>query len=308
MILIVSSPDDVHARSVSQKLELINEQVVFLDTFRCAEHTRLRYRVGRENEKSLVGSDGQVIPHYDIRTVWIRRPYPPRLREILDPRDRQFAQAEWHIALDGLFLSLDARFVNPRSCELNAVKPHQLEVARRVGLRVPDTLITNDQGAAQDFIRFYGERVVHKPMTAPSHRLLDTRRWTREDWAALDDLPLAPTIFQELITGPGDVRTTVIGKRTFSAFIATAQGQAQVDSRLDADAPCTPFELPSDVKQHILDLMQELGLLYGAIDLKLTDDGDLVFFEVNPQGQFLYIEILTGLPISQAMAELLAGD
>jgi hypothetical protein len=308
MILIVSSPDDVHARVVSEKLKSSGEQVAFLDTLRCAEHTRLRYRVGGENDKSLILSDGRMIPHHDICTVWMRRPYPPRLREVLDPRDRQFAQAEWRIALDGLFLALDARFVNPRKNELNAAKPHQLELARRVGLKVPDTLITNDPDAVRDFLHCHGERVVHKAMTAPSHRLLDTRRWTRDDWADLADLPLAPTIFQELIAGPGDVRTTVVGKRTFSALIATAQGQAEVDSRLDADAPCTPFELSSDTEQQILDLMQELGLLYGTVDLKLTDDGGLVFFEINPQGQFLYIEILTGLPISHAMAGFLAGS
>jgi hypothetical protein len=28
-------------------------------------------------------------------------------------------------------------------------------------------------------------------------------------------------------------------------------------------------------------------------------------FEVNPQGQFLYVQMLTGLPIAEALADLL---
>jgi glutathione synthase/RimK-type ligase-like ATP-grasp enzyme len=52
--------------------------------------------------------------------------------------------------------------------------------------------------------------------------------------------------------------------------------------------------------------MDDLGLVFGAIDLKLTDTGKHVLLEVNPQGQFLYIELLTGLPISDALTEFLA--
>ena len=54
--------------------------------------------------------------------------------------------------------------------------------------------------------------------------------------------------------------------------------------------------------------MGELGLLFGTIDMKLTEGGEHVFLEVNPQGQFLYIEILTGLPIANAVADFLARD
>jgi biotin carboxylase len=53
--------------------------------------------------------------------------------------------------------------------------------------------------------------------------------------------------------------------------------------------------------------MNELGLVFGTVDLRVTDDNEYVFLEVNPQGQFLYVEILTGMPITAALAEFLAG-
>jgi D-alanine-D-alanine ligase-like ATP-grasp enzyme len=55
-------------------------------------------------------------------------------------------------------------------------------------------------------------------------------------------------------------------------------------------------------------LMDALNLQYGTIDMRLREDGEYVFLEINPQGQFLYVEIKTGMPIARTMAELLADD
>ena len=176
-----------------------------------------------------------------------------------------------------------------------------------MGLRVPDTIVTSDPAAAEAFVEKHGRRVIHKAMTAPRNHLLDTRRWCEDDRKALADVAIAPTVFQELIDGPADLRVTIVGKELFAARIETAAGRAGIDSRLDSDAPCHAYDLPPDLVARLLALMAALGLAYGTIDLKVTDDGEHVFFEVNTQGQFLYIEILTGLPITRAMAALLAG-
>jgi len=184
----------------------------------------------------------------------------------------------------------------------------QLALAVRAGLRVPETLITSDSDQAATFSKKWHGAVVHKAMTAPPHRFVDTRAWDADAARHLDDLTLCPTIFQERIFGPADVRVTVVGRQVFAACIETACGRAGVDSRLDHDAPCTPYELPRAVESAILQLMDELGLVFGTVDLKLANNGEHVFLEVNPQGQFLYIEILTGLPVSNALADFLSSD
>ena len=48
--------------------------------------------------------------------------------------------------------------------------------------------------------------------------------------------------------------------------------------------------------------MARLGLIYGAIDLRQTPAGDYVFLEVNPAGQWLFVEQRTGQPISEAIS------
>lgn len=245
----------------------------------------------------------------EVEAVWYRRFHeiavPP---EVGIADDRVFVRREWQDVLNSIFFGLDCRSVNPLPGQISATKPRQLEMARRTGLPVPDTLVTNDPSQVEIFLERHRGRVVHKAMSPPMGRFIDTRRWTDADRAALSDLPLAPTIFQEEIVGPSDVRVTIVGEEVFAARIETAEGRAGLDSRLDLDAPCYPHSLPVDVRERLLDMMRALGLCYGAVDLKITERGEYVFFEVNPQGQFLYIEVLTGLGISSAMAGLLAGD
>ena len=72
------------------------------------------------------------------------------------------------------------------------------------------------------------------------------------------------------------------------------------------EASVRPIELPQPVLESLLALMRRLGLDYGAIDLRRTDDGAFFFLEVNPAGQWMFVEQRTGPPISQAVAGLLA--
>jgi glutathione synthase/RimK-type ligase-like ATP-grasp enzyme len=64
-------------------------------------------------------------------------------------------------------------------------------------------------------------------------------------------------------------------------------------------------DLPEAVRGQLFALMDSLGLVYGAIDLRLKPDGTYVFLEVNPAGQFLFIEAVTGQPIARTLAETL---
>ncbi|MET0228974.1 MAG: hypothetical protein ABW234_09740, partial [Actinomycetes bacterium] len=67
------------------------------------------------------------------------------------------------------------------------------------------------------------------------------------------------------------------------------------------------YDLPPNVCASLGALMRGLGLSFATIDLKVDARGDHHFLEVNPQGQFLYIEILTGQPISAAVARTLVN-
>ena len=305
MILILASPQDVHARCVKAVLERTGHQVRIIDSGELGNGALLSYPIGGNPE--TISVSGEAVRFDAVRCVWYRRPRLGHVAEaVKNPAIRQFCRQEWANLLDGLFLNSPARFVNPLLSEFGAVKPRQLHIASMVGLATPDTLITNDPEKAGLFIGKYNGNVIHKALTAPNDRLIDTKRWDETDRPALETLRLAPTIFQELIRGPADVRATVVGSEIFAAKISTAEGRAGVDSRMDMDALYEQHRLPTEIRDRLLAFMDRMGLVYGTIDLKITDGGEYVFLEVNPQGQFLYVEILTGMPITEAMAALLA--
>jgi hypothetical protein len=307
MILILSNPGDVHARHIANLLRQRGREVFNVSRGHFGNGVSLSLYPDAQHGSITI--DGTRIVSDDISAIWYRRPGRVHAaRAITHELDRSFTENEWAHFLDGFFAVASRRNISPPSKQRAATKPLQLSLASRVGLRVPKTLITSDPAEALAFAGEFERGIVHKAMTAPTHHFIDTRVWNSTDAQHIGDLPLCPSIFQERIVGPADVRATVVGSQILSALILTSSGRASVDSRLDADAPCTPYQLPSDVESAILRLMDELGLVFGTIDLKVADNGDHVFLEINPQGQFLYIEILTGLPISNALADFLAYD
>lgn len=260
-------------------------------------------RAGRTRGSRWTSIDGDPVDLEAVETVWHRRRFLPALaRPGID--DQLYFRREWTELLSGLFSSLDAWLVNDPQRQEAAVKPLQLRLAEAIGLRIPDTLITNDPVAAMAFIDTHGGRVVHKAISPLRHRFLATQRWSDADRAQLPELVLAPVIFQEMVTDCRELRVTVIGERLFAAEFRPRSGL--IDGRLDLETPYRPHALPREVEQRLLALVRRLGLVFSTIDMKLTDDGEYVFLELNPMGQYLYVEILTGMPLTAAMAELLA--
>jgi glutathione synthase/RimK-type ligase-like ATP-grasp enzyme len=124
----------------------------------------------------------------------------------------------------------------------------------------------------------------------------------------LEATRLAPVIFQEYVPADVDLRVTVIGDEVFPAAIHSQETEYPFDFRMTMDAArMEADELPADVVDMLHAFMDRLGLVYGAVDMRRTPDGRHVFLEVNPAGQFLFVEERTGQPIAAALARALAG-
>jgi hypothetical protein len=143
-----------------------------------------------------------------------------------------------------------------------------------------------------------------KSFTGCDFGLFETRLLTEGDMRDIWRVSHCPTIFQEHIEGEYDLRITVVGTEIFAARLLFKEGRHPVDSRVDR-VPVKATTLPIELNQKILSLVGYLGLTYAAIDMRLGTDGSYTFFESNPEGQFLWIEIETGLPISDALASVL---
>lgn len=87
----------------------------------------------------------------------------------------------------------------------------------------------------------------------------------------------------------------------YAALIATTA----LDWRPDLNVPISPWPVPDGIRRRVGTVLRQLGLRMGIVDLKLTPEGEPVWLEVNPQGQFLFLEPLTGEPLTEHFADFL---
>jgi glutathione synthase/RimK-type ligase-like ATP-grasp enzyme len=309
-VLIISEPGDLHAQMVMKALARRGARDVrMLDfgDFPARIVLDMRLTTGAPGRFVIRLADA-IVDMDDVGAVWWRRPQAFGIPEQgMRPEARHFAMAEAATAFQGMWQASRALWVNDTNLDAAAShKPWQLEVARAVGLTIPDTLISTDPQTVLAFWRVNGGDVVYKPFLQTWHAWRETRILRREDLGKIASVRVAPVIFQRLVPGAADLRVTIIGDRVFAAAVDLAKVDYKLDVRLNQQA-YERHALPDDVGRKLLALMDRLGLEYGAIDLRLTPAGEYVFFEVNPAGQFLFVEHACGLPISDAMAEHLAS-
>lgn len=120
---------------------------------------------------------------------------------------------------------------------------------------------------------------------------------------------LVPAILQPQLEKDFDLRITVVGKQVFPVAILSQQhAETSIDWRTwdiseGIDLRHEPFDLPTEISEQCLALNRRLGLNFSCIDMVLTKGGEFVFLEVNPNGQWAWIESLVGLPIRDAIID-----
>ena len=225
--------------------------------------------------------------------MWYRKPLPFTLdQQITNPEVRKFIDNECRAVTSGFYLNLgDAFWVNyPQKNRIASNKLFQLKLAQELGFEIPDTLVANDPEIAREFYYKHQGKIISKPLDQAylemndQYFLVYTNKIEEGDLEKFNLISCSPTLFQEFIPKKIELRITIVGDNIFTASIdSQASDKTKVDWR------------------HI----KRLGLVFGAIDMILTPEGKYIFLEVNPNGQYLWIELLTGLPISETLAHLL---
>jgi glutathione synthase/RimK-type ligase-like ATP-grasp enzyme len=309
-IVVFSEPTDVHAQSVIRELAKAGESDVRLVDLRDVPQrasVTMAFSNAHGSGFELAIGNGPPVRLDAVQSFWWRRPQTFVLPGGMDANSQHFALTELSTAFQGLWQCTTGLWINdPVRDSAAAHKPWQLETARDVGLAIPDTLMTTDPEKVRAFWESRRGEVIYKPFLQTFHSWRETRQLKREELALLDSVRLAPVIFQSLVPGAADLRVTIIGDEIFPAAVDIDKMEYKLDVRLNQQA-YERHQLPADVAAKLLELMRRLGLEYGAIDLRLTPDGEYVFFEVNPAGQFLFVEHACGLPISAALAARLAA-
>ena len=320
VLIITHSQDNESIPMVMQAIAERGGNAFRFDTDKFPTQVQLDIYYGK-NERLILKDADQKLDLHEVSAVWYRRiAIAAQIPTTMDAQLRQASVQESRVTIQGTIASIRGVHLDPLPHIRRADnKQLQLQVARELGLDTPRTLTTNNPIAVKQFAEECEQGMITKMLSSFAvydeqgrEKVVFTNPVTAEDLEHLDGLRFCPMTFQEKIPKALELRTTIVGKQIFTAAVdSQALETAKYDWRREGLAlidAWQPYQLPQDVESKLLKLMAEFGLNYGAIDILLTPDNRHVFLEVNPVGEFFWLERCPGLPISQAIAEVLLAN
>jgi hypothetical protein len=336
-IVLVTEEFDPHVDDVLLLLREMGHEPARVHTADFPQHTSLSLSYHGASWKNILQTRTRTIPLEEVRSIWWRRPAPPQLPEGLAPDEEAFARLEGTEALTGMWEMLEhsCYWVSfPANIRKAGHKISQLQLASRLGLLVPRTLVSNDPDCVQPFYEACDRQMIYKTLGIPNPSLLLSstsmaKQWKysrehhndenlsraifttpirEQDLDQLDTIRLAPGFFQEYIPKRVELRVTIIGDDIFTAEL---HSQVHEETRYDwrhfeVEVPTYEHQLPVEIAEQCLALTKAYGLHFSTSDLIVTPDGRYVFLEMNPNGQFLWVQDrVPTLHMREAMAACL---
>lgn len=316
MVLILSNLTDFSTFDVQRWLNKFG-----VEHIRINNTNDLKLELGSKKNSSVT-VDGKKIKLSDIHSVWFRRKEhtellktgPERLNFINDVNINLFNEenASYH----SLCQALDhSKWLNrPEDTGLN--KYRTILDADSVGLKTPDTLISNDLPRIKAFIEKHG-RVINKNVRDVKRIKDGNKHYSslvnivdNAQFMAIDpETKLLPSLFQEYIEKKMEIRTVFVNNKFFSmAMFTQANALTSVDFRrifsLHNPTRRIPFKLPKDIERRLRKLFKKIGMNCGSVDLILDRNDEFVFLEINPIGQFG----MTSMPCNYYLEKEFAKD
>lgn len=301
MLLILSNSEDVTADYLASALQRHGVRFHRFDTDTMLGDLTFKYdgyvpvlRVARESYSPDAFSN-----------VWYRRPERLKHSRLGESPEANIILDEWSEALEGFLAHIEpAKWMNHPSRNVAAShKVEQLTIARGMGLSVPDTLVTQEPGELRAFFAKHEGQIIVKPMAngyiergdGELDSLIYTNSVPQEYLSGLEDLRTCPTLFQQQIRKASDVRITVVDKDIHAVELLAAEkdGSQRCDIRRNnmEDVGYRLIELPISVENRVRAITDHYSLRFAAIDMAVTSNGEWVFFEVNPNGQWAWLDL-----------------
>lgn len=315
LVLILTRRSDRESDYVGIGLMRRGVDYVRLDIEDIPDLLRIRYTIKQGGESVKFILNEREIDVANISAVYLRNFEIKAIKCRGDNLSKTFSFEQWEDTYNILQAQLKCCWVNhPDATRIANDRLQQLVAANSIGFNIPETIITNDPEMARDFYQIHRGGVIikalHHHAVQVGNRVyaMYTYKMTNKDLSHLDDLVNAPCILQKKLVKKSDIRVTVVGKQIFAVEI---DSQSINKARDDlhrcplTDLPKKTIELKKSDHDKCIRLLDFFGLQYGAIDLVRDTYDRLIFLEINPTGDWLWIEQQTGLPITEAMTELL---
>lgn len=325
MILVITNKQDAHPTPVIEYLNEKQYPVFRLNTEALLTDYRFSWWADNTGTDFYLKNirNGMELYGHDITAVWERRPMHPAEMVI---RHEEEAVNQHNLKEASGFLSFLLHYVSCYPCighhlydRSAASKMSQLRLAQELGMTIPPTCFSNEKRAIVSFARPY-EYVALKPIENDNVWLGNEKEYVffvrKVQSSLLAELPeevFTQTVsyVQAYIDKQFEVRVTVVGNKVFACKIDSqrmdeATGKIDWRQGYEHGLRHEVCELPDDITAFCHTFLQHMHLNFGCFDFIVTPKGAYVFLECNPNGQWLWIEQETELPISEAIAEWLS--
>lgn len=309
MILALSSSGDLTTDYVIRSLDRAGLETVRLNT----NDLLSDWRFDLTPTSMLFWSNSHHVDPRNVTAVYYRRAFLPTPPSEASRGSWEFIVRESRVLQNALYDALQCPWISHYAAIRAAEnKPRQLRLAQQLGFNVPETLITNDSIRAERFVLEHGT-VVTKPLSygdLGGSQVVHTNilgEW-RDEYRR--EIEIAPTLLQRYIEKRADLRVTVIDDVVFACRIYSQENREYVvDMRRglsDDKMRHELVELQPGLRDLCVRIVRELGLRFAALDFAEDLEGTAWFLEINPNGQWAWIEDRTGAPIANTIAKALA--
>lgn len=254
----------------------------------------------------------QQLKPQNISAIIYRRPKPISLPNNYDEFYNRHIALEWSEVLEGFLSHIPIHlWINHPSLNyLASHKIEQLNRAKQCGLKTPKSIITNQREVAHQFIIDLKGSVIVKPLSSgyierekpDDDTLIYTRKFPLSKLDLLEKIDECPVLFQEQIEKIMDVRVTVVDNELIAIGMTSLNNSNEqiLDIRRNdmENVIYSKLSVPRNIEKSILSLMKCYKLRFGALDFAISPKDEWIFFEINPNGQWAWLDQCAGAKIS----------
>lgn len=319
ILIITRSDDNYSIKRVTEALEAKGDTVIRFNTDQYPTDVMMAAQYSDDKRFLKLIVDGKSHDLNEVDAIWYRRlNLGDRIPRDLEKQMLTASIEETKRTFIGMLDSLGKFTLDPyQKVRYSGNKQLQIQIAAALGIAIPQTIFTNDAKEVLEFSKQVSGPVITKMQHSfaiyeqGEENVVFTNVIGEEELNNLEGLELCPMTFQEKVEKKVELRITIVGDKVFTAAIdPNTSERAQTDWRRDGNNMIhdwVKYELPQEISEKLLKLMDRLGLNYGAIDVIVTPDDRYVFLEVNPSGEFFWLDWLFEGQISEAIADVLSN-
>lgn len=320
MIIILTNKDDVTVDFVVRELQRKGIEYYRLNTEDIPKNVAVDFSITENKFLLLDRVKNIIIDLNTVSAVYYRRAQISNLTYMnkVNMQEKKYLRGELAYLIEGIYKFLDNRYWLNNVYRIREAenKIYQLQIAQEIGFDIPDSALSNNFRTVNNIGDKYRGDCIIKPIKSgnidpiSSDKIIFTSKLEENFLKEKDRIEEFPIYIQRNIHKKCDLRCIVIGEKVYCAEI---DSQLYEDSKIDwrkekGVLPHTIHELPDNIKRKCIAMTQRLKLQYSAIDLILDEYGDYIFLECNPNGQWAWLEIRLGFPISTDIVRMLCNE